>query len=293
MSQEIYLAAALTREGRVLLLRPTPRAPWELPGGPLLPHHADAESAMDEILAALGVECPAIEDDFLETVYLPRDDGHLVYNLYVPSEWRGEPQVPIGMGSGWFALEELDAIEMDARVREALQVAFGLRAPVDDANAVLAALGGAVAEAAAIIDMPVTAAGAPTYDDRRSRGLDILRTLRGGDPLPAFAAMQQATPEIAADVVDFALGDVWSHPALDRRTRSLQVVAMLAALGGRAGPLRSHINGALNHGASPEQVVETLRMVAVYAGFPAALEAWPVMESVFQARGIPRPGATP
>jgi 4-carboxymuconolactone decarboxylase len=82
---------------------------------------------------------------------------------------------------------------------------------------------------------------------------------------------------------------VWSRPALDRQTRSLQVVAMLAALGGRSGPLRSHINGALNHGATPEQVVETLRMVAVYAGFPAALEAWPVMEEVFAARNIPRP----
>jgi 4-carboxymuconolactone decarboxylase len=64
---------------------------------------------------------------------------------------------------------------------------------------------------------------------------------------------------------------------------------MLAALGGKAGALRSHLNGALNNGATPEELVETLRMVAVYAGFPAALEAWPLMEEVFAARGIPRP----
>jgi 4-carboxymuconolactone decarboxylase len=102
--------------------------------------------------------------------------------------------------------------------------------------------------------------------------------------------MEKATPEIARDVIDFALGQVWSHPALDRRTRSLQVVAMLAAMGGKHGPLRSHLNGALNHGATPEQLVQTLRMVAVYAGFPAALDAWPLMEEVFAARGIPRPG---
>jgi 4-carboxymuconolactone decarboxylase len=87
------------------------------------------------------------------------------------------------------------------------------------------------------------------------------------------------------------MGEVWSDPALDRRTRSLEVVAMLAALGGRPGPLRSHLNGALNHGARPEEVVQTLRMVAVYAGFPAALEAWPIMEAVFAERGIARPGS--
>ena len=110
------------------------------------------------------------------------------------------------------------------------------------------------------------------------------------DPAPAFEAMRKGTPEIAGDVVDFALGEVWSDPALDRRTRSLQVVAMLAAMGGRSGPLRSHLNGALNHGATPEQLVQTLRMVAVYAGFPAALEAWPLMEEVFKARGVERPG---
>jgi 4-carboxymuconolactone decarboxylase len=134
---------------------------------------------------------------------------------------------------------------------------------------------------------PLPFAPAP---DRRARGLDVLRTLRGGgDPQAAATAMERTQPEIAGDVIDFALGEVWATPALDRKTRSLQVVAMLAALGRTAGPLTSHINGALNHGATPADVAETLRMVAVYAGFPAALEAWPVMEQVFEQRGIPRP----
>jgi 4-carboxymuconolactone decarboxylase len=67
--------------------------------------------------------------------------------------------------------------------------------------------------------------------------------------------------------------------------RSLQVVAMLSALG-RTGPLRSHVAGALNHGATPAQIVETLRMVSVYAGLPAAIEAWEVVAAVFRERGI-------
>jgi 4-carboxymuconolactone decarboxylase len=117
----------------------------------------------------------------------------------------------------------------------------------------------------------------------------VLRTLSGGDAGRAFAGLQRRYPEMAGDVVS-AIDMAWTGPALDRKTRSLQVVAMLGALGGRSGPLRSHINGALNHGATPEQLVETMKMVAVYGGFPAALEAWPVMEAVFAERGIPRPG---
>jgi len=64
---------------------------------------------------------------------------------------------------------------------------------------------------------------------------------------------------------------------------------MLAAAGQHAS-LKSHIGGALNHGASPEAVIEALKMVAVYAGFPAAVAAWPAMEAVFSERGIARPG---
>jgi 4-carboxymuconolactone decarboxylase len=101
--------------------------------------------------------------------------------------------------------------------------------------------------------------------------------------------MVERQGDLARDIVDFALGEVWSHPALDRKTRSLQTVAMLGVLG-KLGPLESHINGALNHGATPEQLVQTMRMVAVYGGFPAALEAWPALERVFERRGLPPPG---
>jgi 4-carboxymuconolactone decarboxylase len=131
------------------------------------------------------------------------------------------------------------------------------------------------------------ASPAETSTDRVAEGRDVLRTLSAG-AAEAEARLRARIPELADDVLG-ALGDTWARPVIDRKTRSLQVVAMLSALG-KTGPLRSHINGALNHGASAEQVIETLRTVAVYAGFPAAIEAWSVMEEVFAARGIERPG---
>jgi 4-carboxymuconolactone decarboxylase len=235
---------------------------------------------------------PAIEEDFLQTHYFPVAGGQIVYNIYAATEWTGEPATEPGVGAGWFGITELPSIQMEERARNAVLEAFGLKEPEDDAGKILAALSTSPPD-------PLSTGVERGSDDgeaigRRAAGLDVMRTLRGGgNPEAAAEAMERTQPEIAGDVIDFALGEVWSGAALDRKTRSLQVVAMLAATGRTGGPLTSHINGALIHGATPEQVVETLRMVAVYAGFPAALEAWPVMERVFEQRGIPRPGQQP
>lgn len=283
MSQSIHLAAIVMRDGRLLLHRPKPDSGWELPGGPLLEEHQDTDSGMDAILTSFGINAPAIEEDFVETIYLPSGDGgHVVYNIYAPSDWVGEPETPAGAGSGWFGLTELDSIEMDTAIRNAILAAFGLRETEDMSEMIMTAVSGALSH----VTEPQRA-GAPA--NRQDAGRDVLRTLGGGNPR-SEEQLRERYPELADDVLEFVLGDAWQHPALDRRTRSLQIVGMLAAMGGRPGPLRSHINGALNHGATPEQVIETLRMVAVYAGFPAAMEAWPTMEEVFAARGLPRPG---
>jgi len=289
MKQDIRMAAILERDGRLFLLRPDPAGPWELPGGPLPLGNDDIDGAMDALLQELGVMAPAIEEDFLQTHYFPFDGGQVVYNVYAATDWAGDPRPAPGVGAGWFELGDLEALGVHEWAHGAILDAFGLREREDEDAKILAALNGLVGAPAA--DAPGARTGVmPGAPARRAAGLDILRTLGGGDAEAAAARMAERQPEIAGDVIDFALGEVWSHPALDRKTRSLQVVAMLAALGGRSGPLESHINGALNHGATPEQVAQTLRMVAVYAGFPAALEAWPVMERVFERRGIARPG---
>lgn len=284
MKQDIRMAAILERDGRLFLVRSAPEAPWELPGGPLPIDNDDIDDAMDAVLQRLGVMAPAIDEDFLQTHYFPFEGGQVVYNVYAATDWAGDPAPAPGVGAGWFGIEDLASLKVNEWAHGAILDAFGMRERQDEDAKIMAALAGAGGGA---IPLP-SASKLPL--DRRAAGLDVLRTLGGGDPQAAADRMAERQPEIAGDIIDFALGEVWSDPTLDRKTRSLQVVAMLAAMGRTGGPLESHINGALNHGASPEQVVQTLRMVAVYAGFPAALEAWPVMERVFERRGIARPG---
>lgn len=265
MSTTIYLGAVLVRDG-LIHLAPDEQGQWVLPGGPLRPEHDDIDSAMDEILTSFGVEAPAVEDDFVETVYLRDGDTVTVFNLYAPTEWKGEPRT-----GKWVQPEELESAGLEPAVRDAVLATLGLVERTDDIPDLFHSLG-------------IQAESTPD-------AMDVLRTLSGGDAAQALAGLNLRYGELAADIVDYAL-PVWTGEALDRRTRSLEVVAMVAALGGRPSALRSHLNGALNHGASPEEIVETLRMVAVYGGYPAALEAWPVMEEVFAARGIPRGSAS-
>jgi 4-carboxymuconolactone decarboxylase len=70
----------------------------------------------------------------------------------------------------------------------------------------------------------------------------------------------------------YAYGDVWSRPVLPPATKSLAMIAMMAAAG-HPNELRVHLQGALKNGCSAEQIQEILLLVAMYCGIPSANEA--------------------
>jgi 3-oxoadipate enol-lactonase/4-carboxymuconolactone decarboxylase len=90
-------------------------------------------------------------------------------------------------------------------------------------------------------------------------------------------------------IVEGAWGSVWSRPGLDKRTRSLLVIALMAALG-HEEELAMHIRATRNTGATAEDVKEVLLMVAVYAGVPAANTAIRIAKEVYE--GLPPAPAT-
>ena len=80
-------------------------------------------------------------------------------------------------------------------------------------------------------------------------------------------------------VTEYCWGAVWSREGLDRKTRSLVNIGMLTALN-RSTELAAHIRGAVNNGASREEIQEVLLQTAIYVGVPAALESFRVAERV-------------
>ena len=110
-----------------------------------------------------------------------------------------------------------------------------------------------------------------------------MKTLSGGvyDPERAAAAMVRRHGVLGTFAVDHVLGNLWSRPQLSRRDRSLIVVTFLATIGSTE-ELRQHVLGAVNHGLSRDEVEEVVLHVAGYAGFPMAMQATRVVDSVWR-----------
>lgn len=81
-------------------------------------------------------------------------------------------------------------------------------------------------------------------------------------------------------VTEYCWGAVWGRDGLSRKTRSMLNLAMLAALN-RPTELRTHVRGALTNGVTPEEIREIFMQVAVYAGVPAAVEAFRTARAAF------------
>ncbi|MFA5263080.1 MAG: carboxymuconolactone decarboxylase family protein, partial [Opitutaceae bacterium] len=102
-------------------------------------------------------------------------------------------------------------------------------------------------------------------------------------------ALQSVAPDLARYTIEFPFGDVYSRSGLTLKEREIATMAALAALGNAQPQLKVHIHGALNVGCTRQQIIEIAIQMAVYAGFPAALNTAFCAKEVFterDARGL-------
>jgi 4-carboxymuconolactone decarboxylase len=120
--------------------------------------------------------------------------------------------------------------------------------------------------------------------ERFDRGWQKLKEIdeEAGDRL--IETLKDVAPDLARYVVEFAFGDIISRPGLDLKSREIATVAALTALGNAPAQLKTHINAALNVGCTREELIEVMIQMAVYAGFPAALNAMTAAREVFDER---------
>jgi len=123
-------------------------------------------------------------------------------------------------------------------------------------------------------------------NQRYESGLNKLKEIDGEAGQKVIDSLASISPDLAKYTIEFPFGDIYQRTGLDLKSRELATVAALTALGNCLPQLSVHINGALNVGCKAEEIVEVIIQMAVYAGFPAALNGMFVAKEVFTERGI-------
>lgn len=118
-------------------------------------------------------------------------------------------------------------------------------------------------------------------ETRLERGKRALAEIDGEAGHHVIAALADIAPDFATYLFEFPFGDIYSRPGLTLRDREIATVAALASMGTALPQLKVHIEAALNVGLSRTEITEILMQMAVYAGFPAALNGLFAAKEVF------------
>ncbi|MEO0458165.1 MAG: carboxymuconolactone decarboxylase family protein [Cyanobacteria bacterium P01_A01_bin.114] len=121
---------------------------------------------------------------------------------------------------------------------------------------------------------------------RYQRGWQKLKEIDGEAGEKVIDSLQALAPDLARYVIEFPFGDIYTRPGLDLKSREIATIAALTALGNAQPQLKVHIHAALNVGCTAEEIIEVVIQMAVYAGFPAALNGMTAVKQVFAEREI-------
>jgi 4-carboxymuconolactone decarboxylase len=110
-------------------------------------------------------------------------------------------------------------------------------------------------------------------NDLYQRGLELRRKLFGAETVASrMNALGEFGEPLQHIINAYSYGDIWSRPQLDLKSRSLAMVGITATLN-KPNELKVHVSGALNNGATADEIREVLLMVTLYAGLPTGIDA--------------------
>jgi 4-carboxymuconolactone decarboxylase len=122
--------------------------------------------------------------------------------------------------------------------------------------------------------------------DQHERGLKLRIEMFGREAVEKRAnAFGDFGKPLQHIINAYAYGDVWQRSALPPATKSLAMVAMMAAAG-HPNELRVHLKGALKNGCTAEQIQEVLLLLTLYCGIPAANDAHHIAAEVLREEGL-------
>ncbi len=130
-------------------------------------------------------------------------------------------------------------------------------------------------------------------DDRFARGSELLNQIHAGGGDRLVAALADVAPDLARAIIEFGFGEIYTRPGLALRDRQIATVAALAALGTAQPQLIAHIEGALAVGVTRTEIIEIIMQMALYGGFPAAMNAADAARTAFAADDARTQGQSP
>lgn len=118
--------------------------------------------------------------------------------------------------------------------------------------------------------------------ERFEQGMKTRRSVLGDAHVDRAEKMKTAFDEpFQTLITESAWGHVWSRPGLTKRERSLITIALLAALG-HHDEVAMHTRATANTGATPDDLMEVILHVAIYAGVPAANHNIKIIKDVLE-----------
>lgn len=113
------------------------------------------------------------------------------------------------------------------------------------------------------------------------RGLQRLKEVDDIAGEKVIDSLADISPDLGRYVIEFGFGEIYSRSGLTLQQRELATVAALTAMGTAQPQLKVHLAAALNVGLSRQEITETIIQMALYAGFPAALNGMLAAKEVF------------
>jgi len=119
-------------------------------------------------------------------------------------------------------------------------------------------------------------------NSRYEKGLETLGNIDGKSRKDGvLQELEKISPDLARFTVEFPFGDIYSRPGLDMKSREIATIAALTCLG-HMNHLKDHVTAGLSVGCTKTEIKEVIIQMAVYAGFPAAINAMLAAKDVFE-----------
>ncbi len=116
--------------------------------------------------------------------------------------------------------------------------------------------------------------------DRFVRGWKKMQEIDGEAGEKVEDNLKDISGDLGRYIIEYSFGDVYSREGLTLKQKEIAVVAALTAMGNASPQLRVHLHGARNVGCSEDEVKEVILQMAVYAGFPAAINGMNALKEV-------------